>query len=98
MSFKVVWTTRAVKSHNSVCDFILKKWTMKEVAKFNDMTDATILKIVQTPEMFVVADKNTNLRKGYITKHTSLLYKIKANEIVLLYFWANKRNPKKLKV
>lgn len=96
MSHKIYWSERAKKSYIHVADFILKKWSVKEVRNFTDITSSTILKIAKTPEMFV-ASKKKDIRKGFITKHTCLLYRIKSNGIELLYFWDNRQDPKKLK-
>ncbi|MGQ0827476.1 MAG: type II toxin-antitoxin system RelE/ParE family toxin [Bacteroidota bacterium] len=97
-AFKIIWSPKAQKTYNRIADFILKKWTKKEVKKFNDITVSTILKISKNPELFVTSKQKRNIRKGFITKHTSLLYKIKPTEIELLYFWDNRQNPKKLKL
>ena len=39
-----------------------------------------------------------HFRKGPVTKHNSLSYKVKPNkkEIILLTFWDNRQDPKKL--
>jgi plasmid stabilization system protein ParE len=96
-SLKISWSPRARKTYIHIADFILLKWSKKEVKKFNDITSSTILQIAQNPELFIASKQKKNIRKGFITKHTSLLYKIKPNEIELLYFWDNRQNPKKLK-
>lgn len=97
--FKIIWSPRAEKSYNRISDYILEKWSKKEVKKFNDIASSTILKIVKNPEMFVASKKQKKIRKGFVTKHTSLIYKIKSNKIIeLVYFWDNRQNPKKLKL
>jgi len=97
VSHKIYWTERAQKSYIRVADFILKKWSLKEVRNFTDISSSTILKIAKTPEMFI-SSKSKNVRKGFITKQTSLLYRIKSTSAIeLLYFWDNRQNPKKLK-
>lgn len=95
---KIIWSPKAQQTYIRVLDFILEKWTKKEVKKFSDITASTILKIAKNPELFVASKQKKNIRKGFITKHTSLLYKIKPTEIELLYFWDNRQNPKKLKL
>ena len=98
-SFKIIWAPKAQKSYNRISDYILDKWSKKEVKKFNDRSLSVILKISKNPEMFVASKQKKNIRKGFISKHTSLIYKIKSNEIIeLVYFWDNRQNPKKLKL
>ena len=96
--FKITWSPKAQKSYIHIADFILEKWSKKEVKKFSDITSSTILQIAQNPELFIASKHKKNIRKGFITKHTSLIYKVKSNEIELVLFWDNRQNPKKLKL
>lgn len=95
---KITWSSKAQKSYIHIADFILEKWSKKGVKKFSDITSSTILQIAQNPELFVASKHKKNIRKGFITKHTSLIYKVKPNEIELVLFWDNRQNPKKLKL
>ncbi len=63
-SFKIIWSSRAKKSYIRIVDFILEKWSTKEVKKYNDRTSFTILKIGKNPEMFIASQKKKNIRKG----------------------------------
>jgi len=49
--------------------------------------------------MFKTSEKKKNIRKGFVTKHTSLYYRVKPRKksIELLAFWDNRQNPKKFK-
>lgn len=96
--FKITWSPKALKSYIHIADFILEKWSKKGVKKFSDITSSTILQIAKNPELFVASKHKKNIRKGFITKHTSLIYKVKPNEIELVLFWDNRQNPKKLKL
>jgi len=80
-----------------IADFILQKWSLKEVKKFTSITSSTILAIAKNPELFAASKHKKEIRKGFITKHTSLLYRIKADKIELVYFWDNRQDPQKLK-
>jgi len=65
---------------------------------FVDRTEKTLSQIVKTPEMFEASRKKKNVRKGLITKHNTLYYRIKLlkQEIELITFWDNRQNPEKL--
>ncbi len=95
---EVIWSPKAQKSYIRIADFILENWSKKEVKKFSDITSATILKIANNPQLFIASKRKKNIRKGFITKHTSLLYRIKSDSIELLFFWDNRQDPKKLKL
>lgn len=48
--------------------------------------------------MFEASRMKKNVRKGFITKHNTLYYRIKPRkkEIELLVFWDNRKDTKKL--
>jgi hypothetical protein len=48
--------------------------------------------------MFQSSRKKKNIRRGFITKHNSLYYRIKPRkkELELLTFWDNRQDPEKL--
>ena len=51
--------------------------------------------ISQNPEMFIEVDKK-NIRKGMISKQTSVFYKVLNQDILIVTFWDNRQNPEKL--
>ncbi|MFM7021959.1 MAG: type II toxin-antitoxin system RelE/ParE family toxin [Flavobacteriales bacterium] len=92
MGLKVFWTPDAERSFGNVIDFILIKWTGKEVKKFTSATKKTIQQISKNPEMFV-SSRHEKIRKAVITKHNSLYYRVEKNSVHLLIFWDNRKNP-----
>ncbi len=93
----VIWSDRAKISYFEVIEFILKKWTVREVRKFDDKTKKIISLIEKSPEMFPTSKKK-NIRKCVLTKQTSLYYTITDEKVFLVTFWDNRRNPKTLKL
>jgi plasmid stabilization system protein ParE len=93
----VSWTPRAISDFNKILEYLYENWGAKEVDNFIDKTDAVIKIIVENPQIFVKSIKKKNVRNGFITKHNSLFYKVKPrkNEIVLLTFWDNRKDPLK---
>ncbi len=92
------WSQRANMDFNKILEFLFKNWGIKEVENFIDKTDEIILKIRQNPELFIRSGKRPNVHKGFVTKQTSLFYKVdsKKRNITLLAFWDNRQNPKRL--
>ncbi len=98
MALKIYWTKRAEKTFDKVVVYLLKDWSEKEVKSFVKKTNSVIEHISENPKMFP-ASKKINIHSALITKHNSLLFKIKGNnQIDLLFFWDNRQNPKKLKL
>jgi plasmid stabilization system protein ParE len=98
MALKIYWTKRAEKTFDKVIVYLLKEWSEKEVKNFVRKTNNVIEHISEKPKMFPTS-KKVNIHKALITRHNSLLFKIKgSNQIDLLFFCDNRQNPKKLKV
>ena len=89
---KVFWTPDAERTFDNVIDFILVKWTGKEVKKFTAATTKVIKQMAKNPEMFV-SSESQQIRKAVITKHNSLYYQVKKDSIHLLIFWDNRKDP-----
>ncbi len=89
---KITWTETAKITFEAEQEFIFKKWNAKEVLKFIDLINLTILKLSNFPELGI---KVKNKRHLVISKQTTLIYKILSDEhIEILLFWNNKWNPK----
>ena len=54
--------------------------------------------IKQNPEMFEESRKKKNVRKGFVTKHNTLYYRVRPRkkELQLLLFWDNRQDPEDL--
>ena len=95
---KISWTPTARKTYFKVLDYLEEAWTKKEIKNFVDKVEDVLKLIVDDPHMFEASRKCKNVRKGFITKHNSLYYRIKPRkkELELITFWDNRQDPKKL--
>ena len=95
---KVTWTPTAKKTYFAVLDYLEEVWTEKEIQNFIREVNTLLNQISNNPEMFQSSRKKKNIRKGFITKHNSLYYRIKLRkkELELLTFWDNWQDPGKL--
>ncbi len=91
------WTLRAVKSYFAVADYLQKKWGHQVVINFTNEVDRVIHEISENPQIFEASKKSVYIRKGLITEHNTMFYRIKPrkNEIEILLFWDNRRDDKK---
>ncbi len=96
---EIIWTPRAKNDFNKVLAFLYKNWGIREVQNFVKHTDAVLEGIAINPRMFVESSIKKNVRKGFVTKHNSLFYRInpRKKEITLLTFWDNRQDPDKRK-
>ncbi|WP_159076284.1 type II toxin-antitoxin system RelE/ParE family toxin [Flagellimonas amoyensis] len=90
---KVVWTFEAEKSFNAILDYLMEVWSQKEALAFIDLVEETIENIRTYPEMFKVSPYNRVSREAFITKHTTMFYRILDELIEVEYFWGNFQDP-----
>ena len=95
---KITWSAQAKKDYYKVLDYLHENWGINEVKSFIDKTEQVLKAIKKHPQAFIESPQKKHVRKGLVTKHNSLFYKVKPNkkEIILLTFWDNRQNPKKL--
>ncbi len=95
---KLVWTPTSLNTYFDIIDYLEKEWSKKEIHRFIRTVDSLLAQISTNPESFPSSSKIKNVRKVVISKHNTLYYKVRPRkeELVLLLFWDNRRNPKKL--
>ena len=96
---KIIWTSKALKTYFKVVDYLREEWNETVVRNFHNEVEQIISQIIENPEMFEVSKRYKNVRKGFVTKHNALFYRVKPRkkEIELLIFWDNRQDDKKLK-
>jgi len=92
MKLEIVLTPHAKDTLISIISFIQLKWGDKSAAKFVERTYKVLDTIAQQPYIFKVYQVN-NVRKGLITKHTSVIYRVLDDRIEVLFFWDNRQEP-----
>ena len=92
---KVLWTQSAERTYFDEIDFISLKWNESEVDKFVLLVE-NFIQILESGILIGRPYNIENVRFSVISKQTSLVYRIypQKNQIDLLLFWNNKRDPK----
>ena len=93
----IIWTKRALKTYFRVSDYLQGEWGNTVVYNFAKNVESLIGQIKEDPHLFEVSKKYRNVRKGFVTKHNTLFYRVKSRkkEIELLLFWDNRQDDKK---
>ena len=97
MAVEIFWSKRAKKSFDNIVDFTEENWSEKSAEKFVRKTEHILMLLSQNPKIFIEVDKK-NIRKGIITKQTSVFYKIYNQHIRIVTYQDNRRNPDNLKI
>jgi len=92
MKLEIILTPKAKDTFLATILFIKLKWGNKSAEKFVEKTYAVMDTIAQQPYLFKAYQDN-NVRKGLITKHTSVVYRVLHDRIEILFFWDNRQEP-----
>lgn len=92
MKLEIVLTPKAKDTLLSTVSFIQLKWGDRSAEKFVEKAYGVLDTIAQQPYIFK-AYRETNVRKGIITKQTSVVYRILQDRIEVLFFWDNRQEP-----
>ncbi|MFN8255593.1 MAG: type II toxin-antitoxin system RelE/ParE family toxin [Bacteroidales bacterium] len=97
MALKIQWTKRAVDSFEKIVNYIEENWSESSAKTFVQKTNKLIFQIADNPGMCPnIVGKE--VKRGVITRQTSLYYRVMNGVVRLITFWDNRRNPKKLRL
>lgn len=91
----IIWSDNAVEDVIENIGYLEKRWTKKEVDSFSEEIDAVLEKLSIGNLTF----KPTHYKNTYevpIIKQITLYYQIQDNDIILVRFWNNYRDPNNL--
>jgi plasmid stabilization system protein ParE len=97
MPKQVIWSPLAENDFSSILQYLQDNWESKVVSMFIDVADEVINQIIINPKQFPVIKKKEKIRKCVITKHNTLYYRERKDQIDILRIFDNRQNPKKLK-
>ena len=92
MKLEVVLTPRAKETFIATILQIKDKWGDNSANKFVENAYNVLDTIAQQPFLFK-AYQEENVRKAFITKQTSLIYRVTTDRIEVLFFWDNRQEP-----
>lgn len=97
MDYKIFWTEEAIRNLEEIINYLLSKWTQKEVDNFKLKLSRQIDLIGKNPKLFPISTFQPRLRKAVLSKQISIFYEIKDNVIYLAYIFVNYRTRDRLK-
>lgn len=97
MAYKIFWTEEAIRNLEEILDYLLSRWTQREVNNFKVKLSKQIDLIGKNPKLFPISTFQPRLRKAVLSKQTSIFYEIKDDMIYLAYIFVNFRATDRLK-
>ena len=97
MDYKIFWTDESIRNLESIISYLETEWTEKELNKFKSKLSTQIELISKNPQIFPVSQYQNRLRKAVLSKHTTIYYEIKNNQIFIAYLFSNRMDIKNIK-
>jgi plasmid stabilization system protein ParE len=95
---KIQWTERAAFDLQNIIDYLLHKWTEKEVKNFVRKLDKRLELISINPRLFPKTNKRKNVRRSVLTRHTVIYYETTSDTIRIVTLFDPRQAPQKLKI
>lgn len=92
MALNIVYIPEAEETLTSVYDFIKNRFGTRSAETLLNKAEKIIRLISEHPEMYKAVPFDNSVRKGLITKQTSVFYRINNETIELLFFWDNRQD------
>ena len=93
----IIWSPLSEKDFASILDYLQTNWNDKVVSDFIEITEGVIGQIASNPTQFPVINKKKQVRKCVITKHNTLFYRDRKENIDILRIFDTRQDPYKLK-
>lgn len=97
MVFSIIFSDRASDELTSVLEYIENEWSLRISNEFTKLFNEKIINIQSNPFLYPPFRNKKNVRRCIISKHVSLYYRIKSDEIQIITLFDNRRDPKSLK-
>jgi plasmid stabilization system protein ParE len=91
----IIWSDEAVDDVLENIDYLEKHWTKKEVNKFSKEIDA-ILEKLSIGNLTFKPSGYKNTHQVPIVPQITLYYQVQDNDVLLVRFWNNNRDPNNL--
>lgn len=72
--YRILWSEQASADLENIIDYLLLRWTEKEVRNFSKKLDKRLSLLSINPKLFPKTAKRKNLRRSVLNKHTIIYY------------------------
>lgn len=96
--YKLIWSNLALADLKNIIDYLLEKWTQKEIQNFARRLDKRLNLIATNPNLFPKTFKRRNVRRSVLTKHTVIYYETSEGIVTIVTLFDPRQNPQKLRL
>lgn len=98
MAKKIRWTNKALKSFSGIISYLQNDWSEKVAVNFELKLRYKLEILADYPFAGSISEIKPGYNKYVITKHNTLYYRVKKDEIIVLNIYDTRQNPQKIKL
>ncbi len=91
--YEVVFTPESELTFEAISEQLLNRWGIKQAIEFQRLVENGINLISTNPFIFQIIEENHQVRKDYIHKNCSIIYRINELKIEVICFYDNRQEP-----
>ena len=97
MKFTLEWTDLAKSDIINNLTYLRLEWGQQTALNFMLRVIETLELVSLNPATYKVINKRLNVRRFILNSRISLYYQLRKEDIVLITFWHNSKNPRDLR-
>jgi plasmid stabilization system protein ParE len=97
MALKISWSKKALLRFNEITSYLESEFGRNTASGFVNKVYESIFIISIFPEIGSIEKEELNIRGLIIFQQVTLFYQVRTERIILLNFYDNRQNPKRLK-
>ncbi len=97
MTKKVFWSPAAEIDLANILEYLNSHWNVTVALHFINLTEDLLTQISVNPRQFPIIHKTMGLRRCVLTKHNSVYYRVKKNQVEILRFFDTRQDPDSLR-
>ena len=95
---EIVFSKRAALKLEGLLHYLETEWSLKVKHSFIARLDNALLQIAKMPESCPMSQKKKGVYKCFVSKQTSLYYRINRKEIEIITLFDNRQKPSELDI
>jgi len=96
--YRILWTDFALIELEATIEYLLEKWTEKELESLALKIEEALELISMNPNLFQFSDVKKGIRRVVIAKYNTMYYRTKEDSVEIISFFSNRQNPSRRKL
>jgi plasmid stabilization system protein ParE len=94
---KIVWSPSAENDFANILEYLNSQWNVTVANQFINLTEGLLTQISLNPMQFPIIHKTKGVRRCVLTKHNSVYYRVKKDQVEVLRIYDTRQHPDNLR-